>query len=195
MDNHWLDICTAQRLAVLEPPVNAERCSETGYVLLRDKRGTVLPLGSFEVCDQTRGITIFPAQTLNTLEKDNTLAAAMGIARLWEGKGVLTFRFANRIDSPDFAVLSVTEGETPAAVQLSELRGFRLDALLSRIDSEEDVLSSVGPLTGLTGISALADGVLYTDFSVQSVLSRIPELSGDTLAPWFRDIIRVSDAG
>lgn len=186
MNNIWLDLCAAQRVPTLGvEPANAA-FSETGLLLVRDKTGSILPLGSFDICDRTKEMAVFPCYLPNTRDYEHILAAASGLMMAWNGLGVVTFRFACQPDSFDFVLLDVMEGSSPYFQHCCALRGLPGEKLLENIESGGSIaefgaicaLSSVGIALG----SKLVQGARLTD-----VLRALPAeaLNKETMLPWY----------
>ncbi|MDR1692674.1 MAG: hypothetical protein LBR72_04890 [Oscillospiraceae bacterium] len=161
----WKERCQAQGVRVMEgdrlPGLN-----EYGFALGRDNAG-LYPIGDFE----RRGeITLFPPKTLNAVEMERMLAAALGLARMWDGIGFLTLRFVKQTDGSDFALLSVEEEKTREADVLLELRG------LTDWGNAFAAEGNTPPfLQELTRSGALVNGVLTAGTTLPEVLSQLPE--------------------
>jgi hypothetical protein len=162
----WTERCHALRVHPLEgdAPLRADRF---GVVLAYDGK-TVYPAGLFEECG---GAAIYPPQTLNPREEETILSAAVGLARMWEGRGVLTLIFAKQRDGSDFALSAVSETLSGEAKHLLTLRGL--------FDGEGASFLRPGApapeLLELPVVGVSASGVLYAADDLRSVLSQLPD--------------------
>ncbi len=165
MDERWRERCDAQRIRMLE----GERLGglyEYGFVLGRDKAG-LYPLGEFETAQD---VTFFPARTLNAVEQERLLSAAIGLARAWEKTGFLTIRFVKQIHGSDFALLDIDEETTRETNALLRLRG--LEDWGASFGAEEN---TAPPLTELTKAGVSAAGKLYVGETLADALRQLPE--------------------
>ncbi len=165
MDERWRERCEAQHVHVLEGERLGGLC-EYGFVLGRDNAG-LYPLGEFE---KHGDVAFFPAQTLNAVELERMLSAAVGLARTWDKTGFLTARFVKQIHGSDFALLCIDEETTRETNALLRLRGL------------EDWGASFGNdnntapvLTELTSAGVSAGEHLYTGETLRDALRQLPE--------------------
>lgn len=187
MKKHWVELCRAQRIPVLPaPPVN--HCyTEIGQIIVRDSTGGLAPLGSFELCDKASDMVVYPCQTLNTTEREVTLAMAMGLAMMWRRSGFLLVRFGLMADSSELVCLDVEEEDKRHVTQLLHLRGHTLSELAGRLDRGEPV-SCLGNIAGLTELGLSCGTHFVRGLTVRELFAALPAelLSPETMSPWFR---------
>jgi hypothetical protein len=174
LNDNWVKLCLAQRIQVLQGEIT-ERADRFGAVLARDDK-CVYPLGFFEICG---GVTIYPPQTVNPREEDMMLAAAMGLARLWDETGVLTLRFAKQRDGSDFALYGADGEMSAEARHLLELRGLWDGSGASFLKPG----GTVPELLELPVIGISAGDSLYKADSLREALMSLPE--NISLTGWY----------
>ncbi|MDR0325342.1 MAG: hypothetical protein LBI19_04505 [Oscillospiraceae bacterium] len=181
LDKRWMERCQAQRVPYLDGEA-PDRAVFTGIVLARDGRG-VYPVGLFEVCGE---VVIYPPQTLNPAEESAMLAAAMGLARAWDGSGVLTMRFAKQRDGSDFALLDVDEEISAEAKHLLTLRGLWDGAGASFLQPG----GKAPELPELSMIGISMGEKLHTADNLRGALLQLPEPVRAAFVGWYDKVLR-----
>ncbi|MCL2083581.1 MAG: hypothetical protein FWH04_10180 [Oscillospiraceae bacterium] len=192
MEKNWIDLCRTRNLPFLDELPSNAMITEAGYILVKDSNGSILPLSSFDKCDNDRKIAVFPCHTLNTADKEKILAVASGLASEWNGTGVLTFSFACQTDGWEYALLNVTEGLCDVARGCFELRGVSGEELLESIESGKP-LANFGAFLGLTATGACCRGKLYKAIGVKKVLKAMPSECRENLSPWYARLAEGGD--
>lgn len=134
MTEKYTELCRALHYHVIDSePIRVVRA---GIVVLRDDKGSVMPLSSFELKDNA---SIFPAYERSEQELELMQAAALDIAHASKELGFLTVLFALQPEGTDFAVLDVEEGISQSASSACAL--YRLDAseLQRKLESGESI--------------------------------------------------------
>ncbi|MCL1807861.1 MAG: hypothetical protein FWG31_09190 [Oscillospiraceae bacterium] len=177
----WVERCKAQRVHFLEGEI-PPRFNCYGFVFARDSKG-VYPIGAFEQCGDA---TIYPPQTLNPTEDGAMLAAGTGMARLWDGQGVLTVRFAKLRDGADFALSDVEEEMSEEAKNLLILRGLWDGEGASFLKPDENPPE----LLELTVIGVSAGSELYTAETLRGALAQLPDAVRAGFVGWYDKVLR-----
>ena len=180
-DERWAERCRAQGVHLLEGEV-PPWAFETGFVLAWDMK-TVYPVGAYERCGKA---VIYPPQTLNPVEEESMLAAAMGLARLREQSGVMTVRFAKQRDGSDFALTDVDEQLSLEAKFLLTLRGLW--------DGEGASFLKPGQqppeLTELPVAGVSVGETLYTADTLRGVLLQLPPSVQEAFTGFYEKVLR-----
>ena len=180
--DRWAERCKAQRVHLLKGELPAH-LSVFGFVLGRD-RLSIYPVGAFEVC---AGAVVYPPQTLNPSEEGSMLAAATGLAGMWDGTGILTLRFAKQRDGADFALLEVDEKISIEAKHLLTLRGLWDGEGASFLIPDGGKAPELPELT----VAAVSAGEnLYPGDSLISALLNAPETVRKAFTGWYEKILR-----
>jgi hypothetical protein len=179
--DRWADRCLAQRVHYLQGEISA-RVVVVGFVFAKDSL-SVYPVGSFEL---TGDVVVYPPQTLNPTEEESMLGAAMGLARMWDGTGLLTLRFAKQRDGGDFAFITADEDMSAQAKDLLTMRGLwdGEGASFLRPGEKAPELLEL-PIAGVS-----ADGVLVTADSVKEALLQLPEAARSGVDGWYKKLLR-----
>ena len=189
MDKIWTKLCRAQRVPVLDGDPGRANFIEAGYVLVKDSQGGVLPLDSFDKCDRVKNIAVFPCHTLNTRDKEQILAAAMGLISAWDGSGVVTFTFACQPDGAEYALLDARQGLGEMAESCFKLRKRSGPELVKGL--EKGTLADWGAFLGLTCAGVLSGGKLCQGANVKEAFQKLPKghLDAESLSPWYRRLM------
>ncbi|MCL2004282.1 MAG: hypothetical protein FWG72_09820 [Oscillospiraceae bacterium] len=180
LNERWIERCFQQRVHPLEGTLPL-RVGLVGVVLGKDDN-CIYPIGLFEVCG---GAAVYPPQTLNPTEEETMLAAALGLARLWDGAGVLTLRFAKQLDGSEFALAGADEEMSAEARHLLILRGLWNDgASFLRPEAPAPELLEL-PVVGVS-----AGDTLYTADDLRGALTQLPEQTRASLTGWHDKFLR-----
>ncbi|MDR0294548.1 MAG: hypothetical protein LBH95_10425 [Oscillospiraceae bacterium] len=180
-DERWAGHCRTQGIHILEGET-PERAAVFGFVLVRDAPG-VYPIGAFELCGEA---VVYPPQTLNPVEESAMLAAATGLAGMWDKAGVLTARFVKQRDGSDFALTEIEEEPSLEAKHLLTLRGLWDGAgvpFLKNGGQPPELLEL--PVIGVS------DGEsLYTSDSLRGALLQLPVSVRAAFVGWYDKVLR-----
>jgi hypothetical protein len=177
----WAERCGAQRVSFLDGEVSP-RVSVIGFVIAKDAKN-LYPVGAFELIG---GAAVYPPQTLNPAEEDSMQAGAMGLARMWDGEGVLTLRFAKQRDGADFAFFAADETVGAEARNLLDIRGLWDGEGASFLKPGE----KAPELLELPVIGVSAGEELYTAGNLREALLKLPETARKGLSGWYEAILK-----